>query len=93
VIVICGELQLYLAESRSLKDKRQVIKSLKERIRSRFNVAVAEVEYQDLWQRSTLGLAAISNEADHSSQLIDEVVRFIEQDLRVQVLDCAIEER
>jgi uncharacterized protein YlxP (DUF503 family) len=90
---MCGQVQLYLAESRSLKDKRQVVKSLKERIRGRFNVAVAEVEFQELWQRCTLGLAAISNEADHAGQILDEVVRFIEQDLRVQVLNCDIEER
>lgn len=93
MVVMCGQVQIYLSESRSLKDKRQVVKSLKERIRSRFNVAVAEVEYQDLWQRCTLGLAAISTEADHASQLLDQVVRFIEQDLRVQVLDCIIEDR
>lgn len=93
MFVVCAEVQLYLAESQSLKDKRQVIKSLKERIRSRFNVAVAEVEHQELWQRATLGLAVLSTEARHARQALDEVVRFIEQDLRVQVVDCEIEER
>lgn len=93
MVVMTSQVQLYLSESRSLKDKRQVVKSLKERIRNRFNVAVAEVEYQDLWQRSTLGLAAISTEADHASQILDQVIRFIEQDLRVQVLDHLREER
>lgn len=93
MFVVCAEVQLYLAESQSLKDKRQVIKSLKERIRSRFNVAVAEVEHQELWQRATLGLAVLSTEARHARQSLDEVVRFIEQDLRVQVVDCEIEER
>ena len=93
MVVMCGQIQIYLAESRSLKDKRQVVKSLKERIRGRFNVAVAEVEFQDLWQRSTLGLAAVSNEAEHAGRILDEAIRFIEQDLRVQVLNCDIEER
>ena len=56
-------------------------------------MAVAEVDYQDLWQRSTLGLATISTEADHANQSLDQVIRFIEQDLRVQVLDHETEER
>ena len=93
MVVMTSQVQIYLSESRSLKDKRQVVKSLKERIRSRFNVAVAEVEYQDLWQRSTLGLAAISTEANHANEILDEVIRFIEQDFRVQVLGCETEER
>lgn len=93
MVVMCCEVQLYLSQSRSLKDKRQVVKSLKDRLRSRFNVAVAEVEHQDLWQRGTLGLAAISTEADHARQMLDEAVRFVEQDLRVQVLASQIEER
>lgn len=93
MVVMTSQVQIYLAESRSLKDKRQVVKSLKERIRNRFNVAVAEVEYQELWQRCTLGLAAISTEADHANQILDQVIRFIEQDLRVEVLGCETEER
>lgn len=92
-MVMCCEVQLYLSQSRSLKDKRQVVKSLKDRLRSRFNVAVAEVEHQDLWQRGTLGLAVISTEADHAREMLDEAVRFVEQDLRVQVLASQIEER
>jgi hypothetical protein len=90
---MCAQVQLYLSQSQSLKDKRQVIKSLKERIHSRFNVALAEVEHQELWQRATLGLAAVSNEVAHAQKSLDEVIRFIEQDLRVQVLDWEIEER
>ncbi len=93
MVVMCGEVQLFLSESRSLKDKRQVVKSLKERIRSRFNVAVAEVDYQELWQRATLGLAAVSTEADHARKVLDEVLSFIELDLRVQVLDRQLEVR
>ncbi len=93
MVVMCGEVQLFLSESRSLKDKRQVVKSLKERIRSRFNIAVAEVDYQELWQRATLGLAVVSTEADHARKVLDEVLGFIEQDLRVQVLDRQLEER
>lgn len=87
-----GQVQVYLPESRSLKDKRQVVKSLKDRIHGKFNVSVSEVEYHDLWQRSTLGLAVVSTAASHAGEVLDQVVRFIEHDGRVQVLDCAFEE-
>lgn len=93
MVVMTCQAQIFLSESRSLKDKRQVVKSLKDRIRNRFNVAVAEVEYQELWQRSTLGLAAISTEGNHANEVLDQVIRFIEQDPRIQLLDYELEER
>lgn len=90
---MCCEVQLYLPESRSLKDKRQVLQSLQERIRNRFSVAVAEVEHQDLWQRATLGVATVSNSVRHGDEVLTKVVGFIEQERRAQVLDYSIEER
>lgn len=56
----CLTLEIHLAESRSLKDKRQVIRSLKDRLRHRFNVSVAELDGQDTWQRSVIGIVAIA---------------------------------
>ena len=85
------QVDLHLPESRSLKDKRRVVQSLKERIQSRFNVSVAEVEYQDLWQRCTLAAAVVSTAADHAHQVLDSLVRFIEGDFRVQLLDYMVE--
>ena len=92
MVVMSAEIQVYLPESRSLKDKRQVLNSLKGRIRSRFEVAVAEVDHHDLWQRGSLGLAAVSTAVSHAEKVLNEVVRFIEQDMRVQVLDFYIEQ-
>lgn len=92
MVVMSAEVQLYLPESRSLKDKRQVLNSLKGRICSRFEVAVAEVDHQELRQRGSLGLAAVSNAVRHGEEVLNEVIRFIEQDLRVQVLDFYIEQ-
>ena len=71
--------QLYIGDSRSLKDKRQVINSLKERIHNQFNASVAEVDDQELWERSSLGVAC--------DQILSKVVNFIEADHRVQLLD------
>lgn len=93
MVVLVGEIQIYLSESSSLKDKRQVVKSLKERIRSRFNVSVAEVDFTDLWQRSSFGIAVVSTAMDHAHEVMSKVVDFVERDGRVQVLDVFVEER
>lgn len=92
MVVVSCELHLFLPESRSLKDKRQVLSSLKGRIHSRFEVAVAEVEHMDTWQRSTLGIAAVSTEFQHANEVVSSVVRFVEHDLRVQLLDYSVQE-
>lgn len=88
-----GEVQLYLPESRSLKDKRQVLKSLKDRLHNRFNLSVAEVDFSELWQRSTVAFAIVSNGIDHADQVISKAIRYIEEEGRVQVLDASVEER
>ena len=93
MIVLVGEVQLYLPESRSLKDKRQVLKSLRDRLQNRFNVSVAEVDFSELWQRSTLALAVVSNGIDHADGVISKAIRYIEDEGRVQVLDASVEER
>ena len=92
-IVLVSEVQLFLLESQSLKHKRAVLSSLKERLHNRFNVSVAEVDHNDLWQRSTLALAVVSNAGDHAGQVMDKAVRFIESDGRAQLLDFVVEER
>ena len=83
--------QLYLGQSQSLKDKRQVIKSLKDRIGNAFNVSVAEVAYQDLWQKATLGFAVVSNQTRHANEVLSKVVNFIERDYSIEFIDYQIE--
>ncbi|MCL6639050.1 MAG: DUF503 domain-containing protein [Firmicutes bacterium] len=69
---------LFLGEAASLKDKRRVLKSVIDRIRSRFNVSVAEVDGQDAWQRSTVGVSFVSCDQAHVHKVLASVVRFIE---------------
>ena len=83
--------QLYIGDSRSLKAKRQVISSLKERIRNKFNVSVAEVGDQELWQRSSLGIAVVSSTVQYCDEVLAKIVNFIETDHRVQLLDYQME--
>lgn len=74
--MIVGSLrvQLLLRESRSLKDKRQVVRSIKDRLRNNFNVSVAEVEAQDNRQLVVLGVAMVSNEARHVRSALEQIV-------------------
>ena len=67
-------LEIHIPDSRSLKDKRQVLRSLKDRLRTRFNVAVAELDHQDSWQRSQVGIVSLSNDAAHLEQSLRTVL-------------------
>jgi uncharacterized protein len=70
---------LYLPASDSLKDKRQVVRSLLQRLRNTFEVAAAEVEEQDKRQIAVLGLAATSGDAGHAEEVLDHAMRYIEE--------------
>ena len=66
-------LELRLENSHSLKDKRQVVRSLKERLRAKFNVAVAEIDYQDLWQRAAVAAVTVSPDHEYAEKLLRSV--------------------
>ncbi|HTM88198.1 MAG TPA: DUF503 domain-containing protein [Terriglobales bacterium] len=68
-------LELHIEDAHSLKDKRQVLRSLKDRLRGQFNVAVAELDHTDLWQRATLGVVSISDSRDYLEGLMRSVER------------------
>jgi uncharacterized protein YlxP (DUF503 family) len=68
-------LELRIEGAHSLKDKRQVVRSLKDRLRSQFNVSVAELEATGLWQRATVGVVSISGSRDYLRGLMDNVER------------------
>ena len=85
-------IMLHLPDSGSLKDKRQVARSLSTRIRNQFNVAVAEVEDQDLWQRLTLAVCCVSSDSAHANEMVSKVVAFVEESRRdLELLDYQTE--
>lgn len=84
-------LELYLPYARSLKDKRQVLERLKGRLRARFNVAVAELDNHDLWQRATLGVVSLSNDQSHLAQVLEAVRSESERLLGGDLVDSYIE--
>lgn len=86
-----GRLDLRIPASGSLKAKRHVVKALTGGLRAKFNVAVAEVEHQDLWQRTAIGVTCISESAFHAKKMLHEVERFVGRDGRVEMLECAVD--
>ena len=83
---------LRLPENMSLKGKRQVLKSVISRIRNKFNVAVAEVDDNDVWQRATIGICCVSNNNRHTNQVLSRVVDFVVgARFDVEILDYEIE--
>ena len=68
-------LELHLDGAHSLKDKRHTVKGLKDRLRSKFNVAVAEIDYQDLWQRALISAVTVSSDHNHAQQVLQLVER------------------
>ncbi len=79
MIIGVSQITLHLPDSQSLKDKRQIIKSILARVRNRFEVAIAEVEEQDRWQIAVLGLSCVSNSKQHSEEILERVRRYIEE--------------
>ncbi|MCI0369853.1 MAG: DUF503 domain-containing protein [candidate division NC10 bacterium] len=83
--------ELQIPENSSLKGKRQVLRSIKDRIRARFNVSIAEVDRQDSWQRATLGVAAVSNDAQLVDETLNKVINCIEGSRDALLLDYSID--
>ncbi|HEU4683685.1 MAG TPA: DUF503 domain-containing protein [Nitrospira sp.] len=90
IVGVCT-VELFLAGSQSLKDKRQVLLSLKDRLRDKFNVSVAEVNGQDLWQKATLGLACVANEGRYCNQVLDQALNLIGSFPSVEIVHSRIE--
>ena len=67
-------LEIHISDAHSLKDKRQVLRSLKDRLRAHFNVAVAELDHQNTWQRAQVGVVSLSNDSAHLEQSLREVL-------------------
>jgi len=82
---------LLVVDSNSLKDKRQVIKSLLDVIRNRFNVSAAELGELDIWRRAVIGVACISNDKKTANTVLNRVLGNIESNPRVTVDRCELE--
>ena len=85
VVGLCT-VELFISESQSLKDKRQVLHSLKDRLRGKFNLSVAEVDGQDLWQKAVLGMACVANEGGYVNQVLEQALNVIKTMPAVEIV-------
>lgn len=84
-------ISLLIHDNQSLKEKRQVLKSLMEKVRNRFNVSVAEVGDNDMWQRAEVGVTAVGNDRAFMNSVLDKVLDFIEGLHTAEVVSHEIE--
>lgn len=83
------EVDLHLPTAGSLKAKRAVLRPLIEGLRHRFAVAVAEVDHQDKWQRSSVAVAAVSGTSSHVTEVLDACERFLWAQAGLEVIECS----
>jgi len=84
-------LDLHIPEAHSLKSKRMAIKSLIDRIKSRFNVSIAEVDANDLWQRSVIAIALVANETQIINKVFEKIKNLVESIHAVELIDTSME--
>ena len=92
-MIIYAEIELLLYQSHSLKDKRSVLARLRNQLTKDWNIAYSEIDYQDLWQRSKIGIVTISQSLEISRKVIDQIIDRIDQFTEVERTLTHIEER
>jgi uncharacterized protein YlxP (DUF503 family) len=85
LIVGIALIELHIPGSSSLKAKRSVLNRIKERVKNRFNASVAEVDYQDLWQRAAIGVAVVGIEKRVVETTLSNIVRLVEMETRAEI--------
>jgi hypothetical protein len=91
MIVAVMTVELYLLGSTSLKDKRAVLRRLKDRLGNKFNISIAEVDHQDKWQRAQLGIAQVGSDYKYLEKSMNTIFSIIDNDIEVEVVDHLIE--
>jgi uncharacterized protein YlxP (DUF503 family) len=82
--------ELHLAACHSLKEKRQIVKSLKDRLHQRFNVSAAETDHHDLWQRAELSAVVVTTDRQHAEQVLREADRLVEGADGARIMDSSL---
>jgi hypothetical protein len=90
VHAVAVRFEIHVPESRSLKTKRAAIRPIVDGLRHRFNVSVAEVDHQDTWQRSAIGVALVSGSAGHLQEMLDSVERFVAYASDIELIDTSM---
>ncbi len=84
-------LEIHISDAQSLKDKRQVLRGLKDRLRAHFNVAVSELDHQEVWQRSRVGVVTISGDVKHLEESVQAIASESERILGRDLVSSQVE--
>ena len=90
--ILSAKLTFNIRHSQSLKDKRQVYRSLVDRTRQRFNVSVSEVDTQDILQTLTMGIAVVSGDVSYARRSLVEIIRFMEENADAELVNVERED-
>ena len=88
--VSCCSIKFFLHGNRSLKEKRRVIRTIKDRLKNKFNISVSEIGHQDVWQTLHLGVVAVSSDPKYLEGQMNRVVDAIEQMHLAEITDCQV---
>jgi len=91
MIIAAARLTLVIPENASLKGKRRVVKSLIEKVRHKFDAAIAEVGDNDLWQKAKIGVALVGNDSQLLESRLQQIMKFMENQHRAEIIDSQVE--
>ena len=90
-VAVC-KLRLHLPENGSLKDKRRILQSIMTRVRNKYEVAISEVDDQELWQVATLGIACVADSSTQANEVMSKAIDFIHKSkFEAEIIDCQME--
>jgi hypothetical protein len=91
LVALAVKIILYAPQCHSLKEKRMILRSIISKVKNKFNVSIAEVDFQDVHQTIVLGVAVVSESRTHSQNVLDEVMRFVENNTEADVISTEFE--
>ena len=91
VIVGLCTVELFIADSQSWKDTRQVLLSMKDRLQQKFYLSVADVDGQDLWQKAVLAFACVANDGRYVNQVLDQALNLIRSNPAIEIVQSRVE--
>ena len=91
MVIAFMQVELLIPDNRSLKGKRMVLRSIKDRIRNKYNVSISEIAKQDIWDYAILGIAYVGNEQKYASKIFSAIIEFIEKFHQIRLMDYCVE--
>ena len=90
-MIVCAECTFFIPDAASLKEKRSVLKRMTDRVKNSYNVSIAEIDHQDLWQRTTIALVATASSTDAAEREVRRAVRFLESNPEWELSDFSLD--